>query len=107
MRLFFEGAYQLHPEQLKVIRIYECPDTNELKDIYNLDEPPLQGVGENGLPAGAKKFLFTDPKVNVYVFAMGTANTSSCIFALQVNAIVETHVFGSTLADGCFSVQVM
>lgn len=104
LRQFFEGAYQLDRVGLKVIRVYQYEETKELEHNFKHPEPPLFGVDCNGFPSGAQTFTFTDPEAKLYVFAEQSPHAPSCIFRVQVKAIVETNVFSPTLAKGYFSV---
>lgn len=103
LRVFFEGTYNLQHPQVKILRIYQAPNTEQVNQIFDLRDPPLHGVNERGIPAGAQQFLFDDPRTKLYIFAEQSAHGSCCIFRIQVKAIVETNVLGSTLSDYYFS----
>jgi hypothetical protein len=104
VRTFYEQRYTLDPSKLKIVRIYQCPAPEELRKLFNVEGEPRYGVDASGVPAGAETFNFDDPLAKVYVFAEQTAHSSSCLYAIQVHAIVEKQAIGDKRSKGYFKV---
>jgi hypothetical protein len=105
LRVFFEGSYGLKTaSSLKVIRVFQCPEEEELEELSGVTEKPLLGVDSHGIPSGCQDVKFIDKHVILYVLAEQTKHAPSCLFRIQVKAIVETHVMGPAKSDFYFTV---
>jgi hypothetical protein len=101
LRVFFEGTYNLKASELKVLRVFECPPPEQLQEL-GVSGEPLLGVDPSGIPCGYQEITFQD-NATLYVLAEQTQHLPSCLYRIQVKAIVETHVVGPNISDHYFT----
>jgi hypothetical protein len=102
VEIFYEGSMCLRSEELKIIRIYQRPQEDDLGRVSDLRGGRRRQEDRAQVPTGGQEYFFTDEFARVHVFAEQTNHAEGCLYCIQVRVIVDTNIFMPFLADNYF-----
>jgi hypothetical protein len=85
LRTFYEESMALKRDQLKIIRIYQSPEEDQL--CHNVQGTPLCSVNTAGVPMEAQEYLFSDKLATLHVFAEQTDHQPGGLYTSRLSSI--------------------